>query len=104
VSLEEALQRAEPEAKALDREGLAYFLNRSVMVRPERGENPLLMSIDPLRSAITAQGLRPGIALLALARPPSADAGRAHAEALTRRPVRHPASHGRQGPDSKIKR
>jgi hypothetical protein len=83
---------------------LAYFLNRSVMVRPERGENPLLMSIDPLRSAITAQGLRPGIALLALARPPSADAGRAHAEALTRSPVRHPARHRRQGPDSKIKR
>jgi hypothetical protein len=83
---------------------LAHFLDRSIMVRPERGENPLPMSIDPLRSAVTAQGLRPGIALLALARSPSADAGRAHAEALTHRPVRHPTRHGGQGPDPKIKR
>ena len=71
--------------------------------RARRGPLSLWASTR-MGSAVATQGLRPGVALLALAGPPSADARSAHAEALARRPMRNTLGNRRQNPATKIER
>ena len=101
---EEALKRAEAKHDTLLGQKAAHLLDRPVAVGAARRQDGLSVSLNAMRLAITAQGLRPCVTLLALTRPPPADTRRAHPETLACRAMGHAAGDRGQNPYPKIKR
>ena len=62
VPLEEALERAEAEGKALLRQSLQHLLDGPVGSRAKGIHNLVLSGVDPARLAVAAQSLWPHIA------------------------------------------
>jgi hypothetical protein len=88
VPREETLDRAEAEHHALRGQIAANLLDGGVPIGAERGQHGGAVGFDAPRATVAAQRFRPRVALLALARSPTADACGAHAEPLGRLPRR----------------
>jgi hypothetical protein len=101
---EEALDRAEAEEQALPAERLAHFLNGGVPVGAERRHHGFMASLDALRATVAAQRFRPGFALFALARSPTAYARSADPKPLSRLTVACARVDRRKNANSHIKR
>ena len=84
VTLKEALDGAVAEPMAPIGQRLAQLLDGDVGRLRQHGQDQLLVRLDACRAPVAAQGLRPGIALLALQSPPAADARGADAKPFAR--------------------
>ena len=98
------MKRAETKDKILISQGPTHLLNRPVALWTKGSQHRVLVGIDVVGSPVAAQSLSSSVALLTFARPPPANAGRTHPEALAGRTMRHPAGHRSQDPNPKIKR
>lgn len=101
---EEALNRAETEEETLHPERLAHFLNGRVPVRAERRHDRLMASFNALRATVSAQRLRPRVALFSLASAPTAHARCADTEPLANLPMACARVNRRKNANPEIKR
>jgi hypothetical protein len=104
VPREETLDRAEAEHHALRGQIAANLLDGGVPIGAERGQHGGAVGFDAPRATVAAQRFRPRIALLALARSPTANACGAHAKPLGRLPMRGAGVNRRKNPNPKINR
>jgi hypothetical protein len=104
VAREEAPDRAEAERQTLLAQRLTQRLDGDVGRLLQHREDGRRVGLDPTGFAVAAHRLGLGIALLALAGPPAADARRAHSEPLGGLPVCRATCHRGQNPNSKIER
>ena len=86
MPVEEALQRAVAEDKALLTQEEPDLLDRAIRLRPQRRKDGILACLDSPRLAVPAESLRPGIALCPLQRPPAAHARRTSPRTAPPRP------------------
>ena len=82
VTSKEAADRAVADNNALLAMRAAQLLDRDVRLRLQEGQDRVFVSLNPLRTAVSARRPRPRLALLAFTRTPPAHARRAHPEPL----------------------
>jgi hypothetical protein len=103
MSLEEALDRAEPKRVTACSQCTTQLVDGDVWRLLKQRVDQTRLGFDPPGPPVTAQSLRLRATLLARERPPAADAGRTHAKTRTSSPMAQTARNRRQNPNAKIK-
>jgi hypothetical protein len=103
VSVEEPPQRSVAHEDPVVQKRLAKLLDRAVRRGLNRRQNGARMRFRLVRAAVPADGLRRGVSLRPLERPPSADARGADAKATSGASTRSALGDRRQNPYPKIR-
>jgi hypothetical protein len=104
VAFEETLDGTEAKHQALIAQDRAHFIDRSVAIGAEGGEDGGMVCIGVMTALVAAYGFGSRFAMLALKRPPTADARSAHRKPLGCGTVRKTIGYSSQNATSQVER